>query len=118
MKTARVVLILLLCSILFVRTGSSQTATEIPKKSGPLAFYTFDGRSTEIGSENIDNMPPERGVFVKGLEGKALQVNVKSSTVLPINSKSIQFDTKSDFSVQFWIRTTMDAKKAICHYFT
>jgi exonuclease III len=111
MKTAKVVLILLLCSILFVRTVSSQTATEIPKKTGPVAFYTFDGRSTEIGSENINNMPPERGVFVKGVEGKALQVNVKSSPVLPINSKSIQFDTKSDFSVQFWIRTTMDAKK-------
>jgi hypothetical protein len=68
MKTAKVVLILLLCSILFVRTVSSQTATEIPKKTGPVAFYTFDGRSTEIGSENINNMPPERGVFVKGVE--------------------------------------------------
>lgn len=62
------------------------------------------GASFSINTE--DNI-----AYTKGIDGKALSLNSEGPQYLTINSEELLFDSNKDFSVQFWIKTTMDSDK-------
>ena len=75
----------------------------------PVARFEFEG--------NIDHAAGASGAgavvgtvsFVAGLEGQALSLTAgDSSELLTLDRENLLFDRSEDFSVQYWIRTTMD----------
>lgn len=84
----------------------------LPNEPGPVAEFSFNGNINNSISVNSTISSNEKASFVKGLEGKALKISpTKAEEILPLNNQMLLFGPEKDFSVQFWIKTTMAANK-------
>ncbi|MFC1782878.1 endonuclease/exonuclease/phosphatase family protein [Planctomycetota bacterium] len=112
---------LIISCIFLPLVGSAQTIS--PNDSQPITTQSFIG-SDPIAKyefdENIDNTAdtPIKGsiggkiAFGRGLEGQALRLKPGDTLAfLKFDSQNLPFNRTKDFSVQFWIKTTMDSKK-------
>ena len=101
-RTRRTGLFLILCSF-HVLAGSSYSQDG----RAPVARFEFEGNiENAAGASRAGTVG---GTFVAGLEGQALSLTAgDSSALLTLDRDNLLFDRGEDFSVQFWIRTTMD----------
>ena len=76
----------------------------------PVARFEFEGNISNAAGASVAGASDGAGTFVTGLEGQALSLTADdSSAVLALDRDNRLFDRGEDFSVQYWIRTTMDA---------
>ncbi|MQY79043.1 MAG: hypothetical protein GH151_07595 [Bacteroidetes bacterium] len=80
--------------------------------SGPVAQFEFEGNINSVTGTSVKGIIDGKVSFVKGLDGQALSLRNNGPLVfLTLDSKNLQFDRRKDFSVQCWIKTTMDSDK-------
>ena len=90
---------------------SSSKPEKVLNESGPVAEFKFNGNTNNFSGASATFAG--KASFVKGMDGKALSLSSNGPlSFLTLDNKNLQFDTKKDFSVQFWIKTTMDSNKA------
>ena len=103
---------LVLCSLPLL-AGSSYPQSEGPG-SGPVARFSFDGNIDDAAGTVGDGTRAGELAFVEGLDGQALSLTPGSSSApLAVKSNDLLFDRTQDFSVQFWVRTTLDPEKRV-----
>ncbi len=100
-------LFLILCSF-HLLTGSSYSQDG----RAPVARFEFEGNIDNAAGTSVAGAVAGTVSFVAGLEGQALSLNTDdSSALLRLDRENLPFDRSKDFSVQCWIRTTMDAEE-------
>ena len=93
---------------------ASQTATQqsLMGSADPIAEYEFEGNINNAGKTSVKGSIGGKIAFAQGLEGQALRLKSGGSLAyLTFDSQNLPFDRTKDFSVQCWIKTTMDSKK-------
>ncbi|MBT3242246.1 MAG: hypothetical protein HN352_03785 [Bacteroidetes bacterium] len=80
-------------------------------QNGKVAQVLFDKNITSHAGASITTSAEGTITYTKGLNGKAVSISPEGLQYLTINSETIQFDSNKDFSVQFWMRTSMDSDK-------
>ena len=76
----------------------------------PVARFDFDGNLDNAPGASVAGAADGTRTFVAGLEGQALRLTAAdSSAVLTLDRDNRLLDRGEDFSVQYWIRTTMDS---------
>ena len=100
-------LFLILCSFhLLAGSSFSQDGR------APVARFEFEGNIDNAAGTSVAGAVAGTVSFVAGLEGQALSLNTDdSSALLRLDRENLPFDRSEDFSVQCWIRTTMDAEE-------
>jgi len=94
----------------FIDSQSKQTQPFFG--SGPLANFEFNGNINNTTGISVKGILDGKVSFVKGLDGQALSLISNDPLVfLTLESKNLPFDKRKDFSVQCWIKTTMDSDK-------
>ena len=72
----------------------------------PSTLFTFDGTTSSEISGPVS--------YVDGLDDQALSLSGRSaSSHLTLEARNLQLTKTDDFSVQYWIRTTVDSDKRI-----
>ena len=100
-------LFLILCSF-YLLAGSSYSQDG----RAPVARFEFEGNIDSAAGTSVAGAVAGTVSFVAGLEGQALSLNTDdSSALLRLDRENLPFDRSEDFSVQCWIRTTMDAEE-------
>lgn len=95
----------LIIGIVHVLAGSSYSQDRRP----PIARFEFEGNVDNAAGTSVAAAAGETVSFVAGLEGQALSVTAgDGSAPLRVDRDGLPFDRSEDFSVQYWIRTTMD----------
>ena len=97
----------------FMRTiGAAQDGPNSDKAAGPVAAFCFDG-NTEGGAHAGATVDVSGDIgYAKGLERQALALKPgRSLSYLTINASQLPFNRDQDFSVQFWVNTTMGSDK-------
>ena len=78
----------------------------------PIAKYDFEGSINNAADTPVKGSIGGKVSFAKGLEGQALRLKPGDSLAfLTLDSKNLPFDRSEDFSVQCWIKNSMDYKK-------
>ena len=78
----------------------------------PAARFEFEGNIDNAGGASVSGVVDGTVVFIAGLEGQALSLTRgDSSALLTLDRENLLLDRGEDFSVQYWIRTTMDSKE-------
>lgn len=108
MTKIKVSVLCLLALCILLCGGCKQEPDQSVQLNDPdLKLYlNFDNSSANIAQESI--MPAEEGIikYTKGLNGKALRLNYKTSAAkLTIENSKLNFGQAEDFTVQFWIKT-------------
>ena len=98
--------------LLFVVFLVSPFPVHAQETPDPVAHFDFNGTVT---SSSYSLRTPEgsgRPSFVGGLAGEALRLGPETSaTFLTLGSDLMSLDSRGDFSVQFWVRTTAGADR-------
>ena len=80
--------------------------------SGPVAGFDFEDSISNGTDKNVDAGTSGTISYSRGLEGQALSLKPGSDlSYLTIDPKNLPFAKDNDFSVQFWLKTTMDSDK-------
>ena len=104
------VIIYLVFSLIVNSQIISQAQSSI--KSGPIFYFAFDGNINNSAGTLVKGILNGEAVFVKGIDDKSLGFRPNSPMCMKIESKNLNIiDRQKDFSVQFWIKTTMDKNK-------
>ncbi len=81
--------------------------------SDPVALFEFEGNLSSVTGTSVKGVYQGEVSFAKGLDGKAMRLTSHGPLgFLTLDGKSLKFDKDSDFSVQCWIRTSMDSSEA------
>src|SRR5699024_10871189 len=104
---------LILCGLLLPKDGNSQLQSRSSVESEPIVQFEFEGTTNNVsGSTAFIKGSGGSSTFVEGFDGQALRLKSDgASGVLSLHDQNLQFDTGKNFSVQFWINTTMNSKK-------
>ncbi len=95
-----------------ITTAGSHATAKTFRGTAPIAQFRFEGNSDPISASSVKGAVSGISSFVKSFDGKALSIHADgSSGMFTLDSKQLPFDAKKNFSVQCWIRTTMDANK-------
>jgi len=123
MKIRKTVLAIgyIICCFLLLMNGYAQnnlsTASLIKKNnsfngSGPVAQFEFEGNFTSVTGNSTKGAIDGKVSFIKGLDGQALSLRSNGPLgFMSVDSESLRFDYRKDFTVQFWIKTTMHPSK-------
>jgi len=79
-------------------------------QNGRLDKILFD-RNIEDNGLAVTAITDGKLEYTKGIEGKALRLNPDGLQYLELECDKLQFDSKNDFSVQFWIKNVMEPEK-------
>lgn len=110
MKKISITVGLILCCYFLPKIGNGQTRPQIFVGTDPVALFKFDGNSNATLA-SVSGATSGKVSFAKGLDGKALSLGSEGpSCTLALESKQLPFDPGKDFSIQFWIRSTIDPK--------
>lgn len=97
----------LIVGIFHVLAGSSYSQDG----RAPVARFEFEGNIDNATATPVAAAAGGAVSFVAGLKGQALSVTAgDSSALLTLDAENLPFDRSEDFSVQFWVRTTMDSE--------
>jgi len=78
----------------------------------PVVSFNFEGNTDNETGKDISAAVIGNLGYTKGLEGKSLSFKTSDSlSYLTIDSNTLPFKKDQDFSVQFWIKSTMDSDK-------
>jgi exonuclease III len=84
-------------------------AASLPQPSGPVAQFRFDGNIDNSAAGSIKGVIDGTIAYAEGIEGESLSLKSSSpASTLTLDGGPLPFARTSDFSVQFWIRTTAD----------
>ena len=73
-----------------------------------IAHFTFDGNVDNMAGTSVSGSIRETASFVEGLEGLALSLTSgDTAATLTLQRANLPFDRIEDFSVQYWVRTTV-----------
>lgn len=121
MNKRRLVLEIIAACILFsIFENAQNSVTEdslfkqavVHHMSGPIAQFKFDGNINNATDIFVKGSISGNISFVNGLDGQSLSLNPNDQLAfLTLDSKNLSFDKSEDFSVQCWIKSTMDPKK-------
>ncbi len=79
----------------------------------PLVLLQFEGDLNDLAGNSLQGAIPADVAFVEGIEGQALRLGSgQAPKGLKLDSSKLRMDRSHDFSVQFWIRTSMDSYKS------
>jgi endonuclease/exonuclease/phosphatase family metal-dependent hydrolase len=105
MKKAVIITIMLTLILAMPLTGLSQTA-------GTAAQFKFNGNLKNSAGSDIMATAGAKVNYTKGLDGKALVITSGiEAEHLFLENSDLKFAAGKDFSIQFWIKSTMDASK-------
>lgn len=83
------------------------------QQSDQQLHFPFDGKLDEWKADSPSTaIEPDTGkpVFVKGLEGQAIKIGELAGPIqLTIPQPTWRLDSANDFSVRFWVRTTISS---------
>jgi len=100
-------LFLIICSF-HVLAGSSYSQGG----TAPVARFEFEGNIDNAAGTSVAAAAAGAVSFVAGLEGQALSLAAgDSSALLTLDRNNLPFDRSEDFSVQYWVRTTMGPER-------
>lgn len=82
------------------------------QSAGPVALFKYDGNINNTAGASIKGDVTGEAAFSEGLEGKAISIKPNEKfTYMTIDRKNLPFSNEQDYSVQCWIKTTMDSAK-------
>lgn len=95
--------------ILFT-THIQPCAQEKPQQEhSPLAHFAFNNNLANSGSASVENNSKGIFSFAKGVDGPALSLATdKQPCTISFESSKLKLDNKHDFSIQFWINSSME----------
>lgn len=106
------VVAILVLSLLAQQDATGQRPNRGPSVSGPIAGFEFDDHVRNGTDTKIDTSSTGAISYSEGLEGRALSLSPGSSlSSVKIAPTNLPFAKDDDFSVQFWVKTTMDSDK-------
>ncbi len=118
MDYKRLITVSLSCCLLYTTAVAEANATvssggEYPViDSEPVARFDFEGTAENGTGKQMSVSTSGSIEYLKGLEGQALCLKPgRSLSYLKSDSSSLPFKNDRDFSVQFWVKTTMDSEK-------
>ena len=75
---------------------------------GRVALFEFDGNTDNTAETAVRGSTGGTTSFVEGLEAQALRLRSgDTASTLTLERANLPFDRGEDFSVQFWVRTTV-----------
>ena len=107
--------IVLLAVLLAIGRQPSQSEQAQPfRGSEPVARFEFDGNTDNATGTSVNGTIGGTVSFVEGLDGQALSLTSGDpSALMTLGGENLPFDRSEDFSVQYWIRTTIDPERRI-----
>lgn len=97
---------IIICFV-FIVTGYAQTTS-----FDPIAQFKFDGNLSSVDGDSIEGDTKEKVSFVDGIDEQALSLQSNElGGLVTIAKKNLTFDKSSNFSIQFWIKTSMNSQK-------
>ncbi len=100
------------CSLLMTNIAIVQGQGEGADSSGPVAGFDFEDSALNGTDRNVDANAIGAISYSMGLEGRALSLKPGGDlSCLMIDPTNLPFAKDNDFSVQFWVKTTMDSDK-------
>lgn len=102
--------IFLLYFLMVTLAGNGQIKQVIQPGVAPKAIFDFEATGKTADSSAVFQ---GKYSFVNGFSGKALKLGAAEiGGAFTIKNELLKLRTDKDFSVQFWIKTTMDASKS------
>jgi len=89
---------------------TANQAIDSQSGSRPVAQFAFDGTIDNATGTSVMGMVGGTVSFEAGLDGQALSLGSDDPLVfLTLDREDLPFNSNHDFSVQFWMRTVVDA---------
>lgn len=102
---------LVLSTLAFGQTTHADGHNKEPQKktaTQPVAQFRFDSDIRNSASTSAKAIVDGDILFVRGLDQQALRLGADgSSAFVTLEGENLRLDPKKDFSIQFWVRTTM-----------
>ena len=92
------------------REVKANQASDSQSESGPIARFAFDGTIDNSAGTSVMGMSGGTVSFEEGLDGQAVSLGPDDPLAfLTLDSEGLPVNRSHDFSVQFWMRTVVDA---------